>query len=156
MKHPTLDAHEIAHDLWQGGKPPYGTSVAESGFRILVLTAREFQPESVYFPDIKVIHAPNDDHPKFGSLTKEKLRGAVGAARQVTDAIKNGQKVLVTCAAGLNRSGLVSGIVLHMLYGWPGEKCVQVVREKRGPVGDMLPLCNEEFVQVLKNLRARE
>jgi len=152
VKHPTLDAHEIAPNLWQGGAPPYGTAVAEGGFDVLVLCAREIQPPSVYFPDVQVIHAPNDDHPAFGHLTKNKLQTAISAARRVASAVQEGKKVLVTCAAGLNRSGLVTSIALHMLYGWPGSQCIQTVRANRGSVNGMIPLSNDEFARALDNL----
>jgi hypothetical protein len=150
-----LDADEIAPHLWQGSLPPTGSAVSQAGFDLLVLCAREHQLPSVYFHDVTVINAPNDDHVSFGPLTREKLRVALQAARQVAAVVKAGQNALVTCAAGMNRSGLVSALALHLLYGWPGDQCIEQVRAKRGPRNGYQPLSNSDFTVALRRLPAR-
>lgn len=153
-----LDANEITPGLWQGGFPPPGDLVRASGFQVLVLCARELQVPATDFPGVQVIHAPNDDHDKL-PLTREKLRIALAAAHEVVMHIQSGQRVLVTCAAGLNRSGLVSGLSLHLLYGWNGVTCIAHVRKHR-PESASHPghgaLSNGDFVRALTKLGPTE
>ena len=152
-----LDANEIVPNLWQGSVPPKGEALQNKGFAVLVLCAREFQYQANLFPGIKVIHASNDDHGSL-PLTREKLRVAIQAARQVVDALKAGQKVLVTCHAGLNRSGLVSALALHLFYGWSGAKCIALIRLRRHSRvrPDLAPLSNRDFVRALLRLEAHD
>lgn len=147
-----LDADEIVPRLWQGALPPTGSAVSQAGFDVLVLCAREHQLPSVYFHDVEVVNAPNDDNVAYGPLTREKLKVALQAARRVVEMVKGGKSALVTCAAGMNRSGLVSALALHLLYGWPGDKCIKQVRTKRGPRGGYRPLSNSDFTKALRRL----
>lgn len=152
--HRILDADEIVPGLWQGSLPKPGGLVQSAGFQTLVLCAREYQLPKTDFPGVTVIHAPNDDHSAF-PLDRDKLQVALNAAHEVAQAVREGQQVLVTCAAGLNRSGLVSGLTLHLLFGWPGVKCVARVRKYR-PNSKVHPghgaLGNGEFVRALEKL----
>lgn len=59
-------------------------------------------------------------------------------------ALADGQRVLVNCQAGLNRSGLVTGLVL-MAYGYTAEQAVETIRTKRAS----LCLANSSFVTFL-------
>jgi protein-tyrosine phosphatase len=101
---------------------------------------------------VEVLHAPNDDHAAYGPLTREKLRTALQAAHSVVKAIEAGKNVLVTCAAGLNRSGLVSTLALHFLYGWSGDRCIQHVRLHRPAKQGMCALSNADFTRALLHL----
>ena len=150
-----LDASEITPGLWQGSYPGPGPQTMSAGFDVLVLAAREIQRSSVYFPGVEVVHAPNNDAPNRYPFTTEDLKVAVHAAFKVADSIRSGKKVLVTCAAGLNRSGLVSALTLHVLYGWRGQDCVRHVREKRGLWRNPGVLSNKQFVKVLERLPKR-
>lgn len=150
--HMRVEASEIVPGLWQGSKPVYGRTVADAGFHTLVLCAREYQPASVYFPKVTVVHAPNDDNAEEYPFTVEKLKVAIAASSEVVKALQNGQRVLVTCAAGINRSGLVTALSLHRLYGWSGVDCIQHVRRKRGKRGHLWPLSNPDFTRVLRRL----
>jgi len=150
----TLDADQLVPGLWQGSFPPPGGLVRSAGFGMLVLCAREIQPPATDFPGVEVVHAPNDDHHAL-RLDRPKLTIALEAAQRVVQAVREGQQVLVTCAAGLNRSGLVSGIALHLLFGWPGVKCIAHVRKYRTR-SRVHPgrgsLSNNDFVNALTRL----
>lgn len=156
IKHSLIDAHQIVPNLWQGSRPPPGDTLTKGGFHCLVLCAREFQPAAATYPNVRVIHAPNDDSAYF-PLNRDKLAVALSAARSVALLIQQGKSCLVTCAAGMNRSGLVSALTLHLLYGWPGGRCIQQVREQRGPNlrDGYRPLSNPEFVEALQRLPAK-
>lgn len=131
----------------------------DNGFDLLVLCAREHQfiDDHEAFQGLTVVRAPNDDSVHY-PLTREKLRTAVGASSEVVRALKANQQVLVTCAAGLNRSGLVTALSLHKLYGWSGEKCIAAVRKGRKSKNypHIKPLSNSEFQMALRKLKAKE
>lgn len=149
-----FDAHEIVPLLWQGSKPKPGRGLADAGFEVLVLCAREYQPTTASFPGLILINAPNDDH---YFMTREDLQGAVDAASQVAEHVKAGRKVLVTCLAGINRSGLVVALALHEIFGYSGESCINIVRAKRRLAdGDDVALTNTIFVEALQKLKGTE
>jgi hypothetical protein len=54
----------------------------------------------------------------------------------------------VTCYAGLNRSGLISALALHMITEWPLPVIIDAIRAKRGPHA----LSNPRFVELLQQL----
>jgi len=62
--------------------------------------------------------------------------------------VTDGRRVLVTCAAGLNRSGLVTAIAMHILTRHSGITCVQHVQNRRAGA-----LSNRQFRRVLVELR---
>jgi protein-tyrosine phosphatase len=139
-----FDASQIAPRLYQGSAPPPGNELRQRGFDVLVLCAEEIQPSPVYFPSITVIHAPMDD----GMFIPESV--AHPAAMKVSRALHSGKRVLVTCAMGLNRSGLVTALSLWYALGLSGQACVEAVRAGRRGA-----LFNSDFARYLKQLPAR-
>lgn len=143
-----IDAHEVYPGLWQGSRPVEGSALANLGFRGVVLCAMEHQPTASRFPGLHVVHAPNDDD--FSRLpTREELATAIKAARTVASLVSQRKKVLVTCHAGRNRSGLVSALAIHFLTGKEGLWCVKQITAVRPGA-----LRNPGFQQVLANLSA--
>lgn len=140
-----IDASRIAPRLYQGGKPPAGPALAAAGVRVLVLCAKEHQPPAESFPGVRVIHAPNDDSGPPSSL--DEMCGAVEAARLAAAWWRFGARVLVTCAMGLNRSGLVTALILKMLSGDSGRACVERVRSHRPGA-----LSNRHFADFVERL----
>ena len=57
---------------------------------------------------------------------------------------KNGERVLIRCQAGLNRSGLVTALVL-MKDGYSAREAIELIREKRSPEA----LFNDHYVDWL-------
>lgn len=106
-----IDAHQIIERLWQGSFPEPGGRLRSCGFDVLVLCAEELQPPSDLYQGVEVIHAGIDD----GLVTPELERTARRAANRVVKAHRDGKRILVTCAQGRNRSGLVVGFVLKEL-----------------------------------------
>ena len=60
---------------------------------------------------------------------------------------RSGKKVLVRCAAGWNRSGLVTVLAL-MKDGHGAKDAIDLIRARRSPQA----LCNEDFVRYLEDL----
>jgi protein-tyrosine phosphatase len=151
-----LDADEIIPNLWQGSAPERGKAVASQGFSVLVLCANDYQYRADQFPGVDhVIHAPFYDVQATPPGTWEI---AEEAADRVVAYHQQGLKVLVTCMAGLNRSGLVTAWAIHKLKGWDGEAAIEVVKQKRKPAARQWdphypdPLSNESFCRKLREL----
>jgi hypothetical protein len=68
----------------------------------------------------------------------------VRAAHWAHQRWQTGDSVLVRCQAGLNRSGLVTALVL-MLDGHSAAGAIRLIRARRAPAA----LCNNHFVQWL-------
>lgn len=143
-----LDADQIVPNLWQGSRPPTGSVVADAGFDILVLCARDYQPIARHYPGVRVIHAPNDD---MAWIRKDDLHVAAQTAGELAAALARGHKILVTCVAGINRSGLVVALTIHKAYGYSGKSCINFVRRRR-KIEDDVALRNPVFVEALLKL----
>lgn len=112
--------------IYQGSMP----DPAELGsFDALVLCAFENQNADDYAP-LHVIEAPGDDVRDW-PIDQFDLEQWIRASHAVAELVRSGMEVLVTCMAGLNRSGMVSAMALHHLTGWDGEKCVGWVQGRR-------------------------
>jgi protein-tyrosine phosphatase len=139
-----------------------GGVLASRGFTMLVLCAEEFQPPyevpdymramMLYyhgdnpFTGIKVVYAPNADD-FYNPPARDRLSTAIGAARKVAAEIRQGGKVLSTCWKGVNRSGLVSCLTLHILTEMSGFQAVQTVKK-----GRPWALSNPQFVEALTRI----
>lgn len=142
-------ANEIAPGLLQGGLPRYPERLAEDGIDVIVLSAREFQPDSEDdFPGVEIIAVPLDDD--YLGPTKAQASAAVMIANEVIRALEAGKTVLITCAMGWNRSGMISALTLIGRYGMSGSEAVNRVRTARP-----MALSNPGFVDFLQKIPAR-
>ena len=111
---------------------------------MLVLCAEEYQPPSSDFPGVHVIRARLDD----AVPSKREIAEALVAADYVRRNMEIGRVCLVTCAMGLNRSGLVSGLAMRMA-GYDGPTAVRAVKSARGEYA----LSNEHFRKLVERWR---
>lgn len=139
-------ANHVAKDVWMGGIPPIGMSLAEN-FDCLVLSACEYQSPQVYH-GVQVTTAFIDD--SQAPFTMEEKKQAVAAARKVIAWMKDGLRVLSTCHAGRNRSGLVAAIALCKGAGLSPDQAIDAIRSARGPYA----LGNQNFVQFIREFCA--
>jgi protein-tyrosine phosphatase len=134
--------NQIITNLFQGGFPPPGDGLKASGIDVLVLCAKENQ-DARFYPGIEVICAPGDD-----AEGDDKLKQYIGswkqAAEMTADRVAAGKKVLVTCMAGLNRSGLVTAMALRKLTGAKGADIIKLIQTKREGA-----LFNQTFVRYI-------
>lgn len=126
-----LDATPLGSGLYQGSMPPKGDALWVAGFDVVVLCAWEFQPPTTEFAGIDVHHAPFNDPVDSGPPTKKDMAVAAQAARFVVTQLKDGRRVLTTCYAGRNRSGMVNAIALKLHTGEPMEEILRRIREVR-------------------------
>lgn len=117
-------------------------------FDVLVLCAQEYQPTDKLFPNNKVLHVPFDD---ADPISKEEAHRACRGGAVVAQLIRDRKTVLVTCMAGRNRSGLVTGFAL-MNLGYSGPHAVEHIRKCRGENA----LSNEFFVRLLCEYSKRQ
>lgn len=141
--------------LWQGGI----LDLRDMGtYDVVVLCANELQPDNSEPPQdyynrnnrkVRIICAPNDDS-EGNPLTKEQAQVAVKAAIETAAEYKLGRSILVCCAQGRNRSGLVMGLVLHYIFDVSGNEAVRIIRSR-------IPnaLMNKDFVEFLSGIRGR-
>ncbi len=61
--------------------------------------------------------------------------------------MRHGERVLVTCAMGRNRSGLISALAMRQAYKITGDHAIAAVRSARGPNA----LNNPQFCQVISD-----
>jgi hypothetical protein len=146
--------------------PPAGPLLREAGFDAIVLCAEEWQPPLFAdplcsailgykegtnpYPGVALVHAPNDD--SFTQPpTKLTLELALKAASYAAYRVAQGGKVLVSCWAGVNRSGLVTALTLHRLTGLSGAACIAHIQKAR-PIA----LRNPRFLEALSRIKAAE
>lgn len=137
--------NKIAPRLYIGAAPPAGRRLADLGFTMVVLCAREYQWPACHFPGLRVVRAAMDD----AVPTAPEVELARSAAMLAAQEVRRGGRVLITCAQGRNRSGLVSALVLRRLYGLTGDQAVHHIRGCR-----LGALTNSAFVHFLGCLRA--
>lgn len=141
----------VSENLWMGGVPPVGGQVVKY-FDGLVLAAAEYQVADDY-PGVEVLLAPM--HDDGSPMTKEDVGTALRATSWVVKRLRDGQKVLVTCRMGLNRSGLVCAMSLCCGSATPeADEAIAAVRAARGPDA----LGNQDFTSLIRRfcrLRSR-
>ena len=81
-----------------------------------------------------------------GPLATQDARQVIELARLAYAAWAGGERVLVRCQAGVNRSGLVTTLIL-MLAGYQAGEAIALLRSRRSP----MVLCNEDFESWLRN-----
>jgi hypothetical protein len=148
-----IDANFVAGDLFQGAFPPLDDRL-DRCTDVVVFAASELQPTPNRARRVTRIFAPNDDDGT--PMTSAQWAIAKDAAVKVRRHLDRGRRVLVTCHAGLNRSGLISAMAM-MLPPSQGARCgrtpsclrsseaIYLVRAARGPMA----LSNKEFEKVL-------
>lgn len=147
---PHLDATKLLPLLYQGSLPPSAEAVRLNGFDVLVFCAKEVQPpaHALQVRGLKVLRCGIDDNGHDLPTDDEKL--VQRTAREVEMRMSAGQKILVTCAQGRNRSGLVNALVIHraMRGTKSGADVVRYIQSRRPNA-----LTNEAFVRAIRRLR---
>jgi protein-tyrosine phosphatase len=136
-----MDASNVATRLWVGAAPPFDRDLPT--FDTMVLCAAELQPERVAFHGL-LIRCPIPDD----ALNQVELTRVLLASMAVANSIARGDRVLVTCAQGLNRSALVAALALHRLTRMSSRELIVHMRLRRHPNA----LFNPHFQEILHRL----
>lgn len=146
--------------LYMGSFPLSGVDLSSDGFDLLVICAVErmyllgnpSERETGELFRCTTLHTLFDD----GPVTEDVVREAIRGAQRTADVLRSGGKVLVTCNAGRNRSGLV--IALAMLALFPAMTSADVIRliQKRRVTPDgARALTNTDFVDFIQGRYGR-
>lgn len=151
---PDYAPDEILPGLWQGGTedddvlgyPAPDHHYARLGHRGGV--AYPFEVVVTLYADAQPAPWGVKEH-RFGfpdgPIRHEDAKEAIELARLAHRAWRKGRTVLIRCQAGVNRSGLVSALVL-MLEGFEPHEAIELLRERRSRV----VLSNRHFQQWLR------
>ncbi|MBT8453022.1 MAG: dual specificity protein phosphatase family protein [Deltaproteobacteria bacterium] len=112
-------------------------------FSMIVLCSKEHQPRMARYRG-RIVRPAFED--TLYPHDKEH-QAALVAAKKVANELYNGGRVLVTCTAGLNRSGLVTGLALCMGTTLHGENIVRLIRRARGEDA----LSNRTFEKIVRD-----
>ncbi len=136
--------------LAQGSYPGAGPKVLRD-WDVVVYCAEELQPRFQVPKGKAVYHFPIDDD-IYRPVPPEVSQYGWRLAGSLVGHVRSGHRVLVTCAMGANRSGLVTGMTLMRLNGMSGGSAVDLIKSARRS-GEQEPLSNPMFEHHLRNLR---
>jgi len=145
--------HPSGGILYQAGAKEIPAYLANRDIGLLVLSAEEYQPKVLrknpdLFKGVRRVYVPLKDKASFSeSALVDTIRRASRASGHVIDALSQGEGALVTCWAGINRSGLISGMALIDILGCSGEDAIDIVRKGRSEYA----LYNPLFQKILVN-----
>lgn len=141
MNQNTIDATQIYQNLWQGSYPGGLEDKVQEQFDVIVLCAAGLQPLDSRFPGVEVLKVPlHDWDPPYDGTYERAEQMGLWVAKEFAA----GKRILTTCAAGRNRSGLVNALALRQITGWSGAECVRVIQSLRHAA-----LTNEAFEKYL-------
>lgn len=141
-----IEATQIRDGLWQGSRPPSGQVVRDAGFSLLVLCAKEYQLPAHKFVGVEVVSVSTTDS-WWWPPAPEAIAGWKSAAQKVVETLRRGDKALVTCFAGINRSSVVSCLSLMEAFGMSAREAIDLVQERRPGT-----LTNPIFLEWLKGV----
>ena len=139
---------EIAPRLWQGGTPDaemidtskqFSTADKLHGFTAVLTLDSRSQPMGW---SVKELRYGFTD----GTIERNEIPKLLELADWAYENWKRGEKVLVRCQAGANRSGLIVAIIL-MKDGYSADDAIKLIRSKRS-----FALSNSAFVTFLKEI----
>lgn len=137
-----LDASRIHAGLYQGSAPRSAREVLGEGFTVVVFAAYEVQPPDHVLRGLEALRCPLvDDYERLPS--RDDWQRALDCAEQAVRRLEAGKRVLVTCAQGRNRSGLISAMAL-VHSGWRSLDAVRRIQGCR-----LHALTNPQFVRAL-------
>lgn len=135
-----MNAEILPNLLWQCGideLPALIASTKPDAIVCMVPRSEFFEGERTFAQAARTyVRWPIED----GDLPD--LQMLEGLVLFVTGLITTGQRTIVHCAQGLNRSGLVVSRVVSTYEGWTGAKATKWVRARRP-----LALCNKNFAE---------
>lgn len=112
---------EIVPGLFVGGRPP-----TYKGFDIVCSCEQEVHPETVEGYEGVVVQVPMVDSHRF-ELPDVLIWSVAG---RLAAAVRAGERVLIHCEQGRNRSGYVATRTLQIL-GYDARAAITLLREKR-------------------------
>lgn len=115
----------LADGLWMGGHPSLHALREHQIDLVITVTRPSLATRGIggEFEHVQIPFADNRHLPHMSRI----MPGVMAAVC----ALRDGKRVLVHCAGGLNRSGLVAGLILYEYSGWPGPAIVAFIQQQR-------------------------
>jgi len=146
---------EILSGLWLGGTDDFDTidyeantfgprEITKKEFEVVVTLYAWARPVDWFVEEVRYGFY-DDSSDNFDEAA------VLRVAKYAHEQWKSGKSVLVRCQAGINRSGLVMGIVL-MMEGYTAEQAIELMRSKRSSS----VLINRSFENYLKELKLND
>lgn len=142
-------SHKGGGQIYQCGYREIPRDLVRANIDLVLYCAVECPPLNDYFDrDNQATrhYFPNEDrmitsaHPRYQKM----FHAAKPAAQLLAQRVRAGQSAISTCAAGINRSGLVTGLAMRLLTDWDGHKIVETIQNARSGA-----LCNSAFVSMI-------
>lgn len=144
------DFHWIIPRLAQGSYPENWPETFQA-MDVVVLCAMELQARTLKVPSGKlVIRCPQDDD-IYRPVNEQSARRFFATADAVVQQVRAGRRVLVTCAAGMNRSGVVTTLALTRILRMPAHNAISLLRQRRPRHDGLYPLANPMFERFVLN-----
>lgn len=144
-----------AGELWQGSQPTDEFLLGSRSFHVVALCAQEYQPTSI--GKTYAVRTSRDAGTRelllggfddSGDATMRDLILASRMAHRVARRVRMGKRVLTTCMAGRNRSGLTNALAVVLLTGCSGPEAREIVRQGRPGA-----LANPVFASFLEQVK---
>lgn len=143
-----MDYHWIVPGIAQGSYPD-PPKAAFRDFDVVVFCAEEHQPRIKPPPGKLIFKLPLDDD-IYRPIPPEVHQILHQAAQSLASYHTNGKKLLITCAQGVNRSGLMTALTMAYSLRMPMRETINIIRRKRKSGDpDLYALCNPMFEQYL-------
>ena len=141
---------QVYPGLWQGCRPK-PTDFTPDDFDVLVWTDCSYQPPREDYPGRTMLYCPMwDDHEN--APPSDQIINAVSTAGIVAGHLDAKRRVLTTCFAGHNRSGLVNALALLLLQQRPGQPWIGDVVERIQSAREG-SLFNKGFVRLIRTIK---
>lgn len=135
--------------LAQGAFPGTNPALFQA-FDVVVYTAEEMQPKGMKVPAGKFVYKLRLDDDIYRPIPPEVQLAVHRMGQSLAGHLRAGHRVLVTCAMGMNRSGIVTATTLMHLTGCSGSQAVDQVKARRRPNEGVTPLSNPIFERWLR------
>lgn len=139
----------IPDRLAQGAYPGTNPGLFQA-FDVVVYTADEKQPKGMKVPQGKFVYKLRLDDDIYRPIPQEVQVAVHRMGQSLAGHLRAGHKVLVTCAMGMNRSGIVTALTLMHLTGCSGSQAVDTVKSRRRANDGVAPLSNPMFERWLR------
>lgn len=140
---------EIMSGLWMGGTHDRDVRHLARGDDVQDICPADYDAVVTMYADANPVGWGVDElrvslYDSPNGLSEADAERVIEAARWAHARWRRGEKVLIRCQAGCNRSGLVTALVL-MLNGWSASRAITRIRARRSRHA----LFNESFVHWL-------
>lgn len=143
-----LDFHWIVPGVAQGSFPqPLAEAFQHAD--TIVFCAEEKQPRNARVPAGKKIVKFGFDDDIYRPIPQEAGVLFHQMAQHLSREVVSGRKLLITCAMGLNRSGLMTGLTIMYAFRMSPRDVIKLIRARRSKDALMNPI----FEQWLLNQR---